>query len=309
MKVNLPSIEKIEQLSDSSLDELIELDKRGILVGCNEDIESFKKRLLSIIAEIDELENKIQNNQEVEVFDGYTCKSQDIINYDHIKKLSSETEKKYSFIVDWVPGFYNSKGLGLFGGGCSITSENGFCIIILRKSFQKTGKWLLYTANEIIIHELTHTARSPINDSKLEEFFAYSLSPSSLRRYLGNCFRIPYELLLLLAPILLLLCMEVLTISGYVNIPISIFWVIIFIYPLIALFRNALSRKVFFKAQFNLTKEMGLSLKNTESILFRCSYNEIKEFSKRTDKQKISEWIHHKHHELRWKIIKKRFLR
>ncbi len=309
MKPNLPTLEKIEQFNNDSLDELIELDKKGILVGCKEDIESFKKRLLSIVAEIDELENKLKNNNEAEVFTDYICKSKDLITYEYIKKLSSKTEEKYSFAVDWVPGFYNSKGLGLFGGGCSITSENGFCIIILRKQFQKRPKWLLYTADEIIVHELTHTARSPINDSKLEEFFAYSLSPSSLRRYLGNCFKSSYDLILLLAPILLLLCMEILIIMGYENIPIYIFWIIIFIYPVIALFKNAFSRKLFFKAKINLIKQMNLTLKNAESILFRCSYDEIKELSKKNDKKSIAEWINDKQAELRWKVIKKRFSR
>lgn len=308
MKHNLPALGKIEKFNNDSLDELIELDKKGILVGCKEDIESFKKRLLSIVVEIDELENKLKNNNEVEVFTDYICKSKDVINSDYIKKLSSKTEERYSFTVDWVPGFYSSKGLGLFGGGCSITSENGFCIIILRKQFQRRAKWLLYTADEIIIHELTHTARSPINDSKLEEFFAYSLSPSWLRRYLGNCFKSSYDLILLLAPILLLLCMEILIIMGYENIPIYIFWIIIFIYPLVALFRNEYSRKLFLKAQFNLIKQMNLTLKNAESILFRCSYDEIKELSNKNDKKDISEWINGKQIELRWKIIKKRFL-
>ena len=161
---------------------------------------------------------------------------------------------------------------------------------------------------EIITHELCHVARTPIKDNIMEEFFAYSLSSSPIRRRLGNCFRSPSDSLLLLLPILLLFFVQVYKAYFFNELNSIFFWALIFVYPLFLFIRNHKSVSIFKRAKKYLIRS-GFPAQNIPTILFRCNYDEIKKIAGfYSNSSKSEEWFYQKiDMELRWKVISERF--
>ncbi len=300
---------EIKQLNETDLDALIELDKQGLLIGAKEDINSYKQRLLNIEKDIVSLGHELQEKGRIELFNKVYASEKDIINTEILQEAKQQTESTYNFSINWIPGFYLSKGLGFLTGGCSATTESGFTFFLIRSSFSSSKKWLWYSRNELLSHELCHSARTAINDRRLEEFFAYKLSTSKLRKYLGNCFQGTYDAILLLTPIFLLLIIQLINTFFFFNLPIWIFWIIAAVYPVFLLIRNQLYRNYYFKARKKLNATLDNKL--VDSILFRCTSEEIIEIGKFDNNSKeLMKWFKAKEEkELRWKVINKRFIK
>jgi len=301
---------EIKHLSEDSIQSLIDLDKNGLLIGSGENIQKFKQRLLSISSEINELKNELEKNDSVELFLKVRAKYNTLIDSKLFKEPSDYTSSNYNFSINWVPGFFLNKGLGFLTGGCSISSETGFSLFLIKSAFSKNIRWLWYNRNEILSHELCHIARTPINDNSYEEFFAYKLSFSKFRNYFGNCFQKPIDSILLLCPILLLLLIQIMNSFLYLNLPIYIFWILALVYPIFLLVRNQYYRNYYFKAVRSLKNAYGNSIQS-DSILFRCNSNEIKKISQFINTSaKLKKWIiSQKDCNLKWKIIFTRFIR
>ena len=226
---------EIEQLNENDINPFIELDKQGLLIGSGEDINSFKQRLLNIEKDITSLKQELKKKDKIELFSKVFASEKDIINSEILDEAKHQTEKAYNFSINWIPGFYLNKGLGFLTGGCSATTESGFTFFLIRSNFSSSKKWLWYSRSELLSHELCHAARTAINDKRLEEFFAYKLSTSKLRQYLGNCFQGTYDAILLLAPIFLLLIIQLINTFFLFNLPVWIFWIIAAIYPIFSI--------------------------------------------------------------------------
>ena len=227
---------EIENLDEVDINNLVSLDKQGLLIGHNESILSYKERLLNIELEIQGLKEELETKGQIELFHKVYASNNNLIDRDILAQASELTEKAYNFSINWIPGFFLSKGLGLLTGGCSATSETGFTFFLIRAAFSNKKKWLWYSRNELLSHELSHAAREPIKDRHLEEFFAYKLSSSSFRRFFGNCFQSPFDAICLLFPLFLLLAVQSINTFFFSGIlPMLIFWVIAFIYPIFLL--------------------------------------------------------------------------
>ena len=300
---------EIENLKSIDIDKLLSLDNFGLLIGYNEDIQSYKKRLLSIESDIQSLKKELATKGQIELFHKVFATENNLISTDILTEASKYTEKSYNFSINWIPGFFLSKGLGLLTGGCSATSESGFTFFLIRSSFSSKKKWLWYSRNELLSHELCHAARAPVKDRYLEEFFAYKLSSSPFRRFFGNCFQGVFDAILLLMPLFLLLAMQIINTFLFLGIPMSIFWIIAFIYPIFLLIRNQVYRNVYFKAQKSLLSAFG---NNTpfDSILFRCNSKEISQIGRfKNSPDQLKEWIEDNAiKELRWQVIYQRFI-
>jgi hypothetical protein len=299
--------EEINLLTDTDFDRLVELDKSGLFIINSDDINSYRERLSRLHLELNNFENELTVDSEIV--------KEFKLNKDHkipdavIEEASYITEKAYSFKIDWIPGFY-VKNLGLFAGGCSVTYNTGLSFFLLRNSFLNKKKWLFYTRNELLSHELCHIAREPLNDRSFEEFFAYKISTSPLRRYLGNCFQTALEPVLLLAPIFLLLILQFIKLLIYPHINLTFFWILIFLFPIYLLIKNQHYRNLYSKAKLSLKNLSQGNPNNIEAILFRCNSHEIKHIAKlHKNKEKLKSWLSsQKKKQLKWKIIYKRFL-
>ncbi len=298
-------IEKIENLNEVNIAELAELDSMGILLAPNENLDDFKSRTINFLQNIKDLESQIEENDKAEI-DGIKLRKSQIISKDCFKDCDKITESAYRFSIDWIPAFFANKDLGLLCGGCSIYfPEKNLSLFLIRKSFQKSKRWLIYNLDELLSHELCHIARQPINENIYEEHFAYAISPSKFRQYIGNCFQSGYESILFLIPMFLMIIADFAKILCFPNLPTLPFLVFAFIYPLFLLIRNHIYRGVFFKA-FNNIK---LISEYPNSILFRSTANEIADYAEINDKNALLEKINQKsENDIRWKVISKRFI-
>ncbi len=300
---------EIDNLKSIDIEKLVFLDNAGLFIGYKENIQSYRKRLISIESEIQSLKNELEKKGQVELFHKIYATNNNLIDADILAEASEYTEKAYNFSINWIPGFFLSKGLGLLTGGCSATSETGFTFFLIRSSFSSKKKWLWYSRNELLSHELCHSARAPVKDRHLEEFFAYKLSSSPFRRFFGNCFQGVFDAILLLMPLFLLLAMQIINTFLFSSITMWIFWITAFIYPIFLLIRNQVYRNIYFRARNSLLSTFG---NNTpfDSILFRCSTEEITQIGEFINSpEKLKKWIEDNVlKELRWQVINKRFI-
>lgn len=299
--------EQIKNLKEEDLETLCYLDSQGLLPGTGESFTEYKIRILKICDDIDYIKSEINTKKSICIDHKTRIKADELLSEEKYIKPNVELTQKYDIKIDWVSSFFH-RNIGLLAGACTLTLESGLSVILISKKFKYKNKWFIYYLDELITHELCHSARTPIKDNELEEFFAYSLSSSPIRRYFGNCFRRPVDSLLLLFPILLLMCIQIYKAYFFYKLNTVFFWALVFLYPLFLIIRNQMSIRVYQKAK-NYLEKTGLSPKNVAAILFRCNYTEIKEiagFYKNSDK--AEKWFYKKINiELRWKVISARF--
>ena len=302
-------LEKIDKLRKDNTNLLAEFDAMGLLLAPKENFSSYKKRLKKLFHHLVKLEKELEKNNELRIFDIVTLYNDRRIGATIMREAAKLNKKFYNFEIDWVPGFFLSKSLGILWGGCAISfPEDSLSIFLIRANFAKKRKWLFYRRDELLAHELCHIARMPLQDREFEEHFAYRLSPSRFRRYIGNCFQHTFDALFFIIPILLIPVVQALQIFLKSQwLPIFPFWILASICPAFLLIRNQLSRNKFFTAKRNLGK---MRIKNPLPILFRCTKSEIYTIAAFTnDLLGLKEWIEQQAMtELRWKIIAKRFI-
>ena len=304
-------LKKIENLATgkgSEIQILKELDACGLILAPDEDCIQYKERLIKMFTAIKEFNKDLEENQKVNLFNSLELDKANRIPDDILKEAALINQKFYAFSIDWIPGFFMNKSLGLLWGGCAMTfPENNMSLFLIRGSFAKKRKWLFYKREELLSHELCHIARTPIEDIVYEEFFAYKLSPSAFRRYIGNCFRYGSDALFFIIPFFMLLGAQATQLFFLPALPIYPFWIVAGLYPAFLLVRNQIARKFYYKAEANLIKA---GLPTAQYILFRCSKEEIQTisaFSK--DILGLKEWLGKQSNTfLHWQIIYERFM-
>lgn len=109
---------------------------------------------------------------------------------DELERLGRHARSSYGVLPGWVPAYYEDDGLPVLTGGMTVhipAPQTGFLPFFQLKSlFRFRDKWLLYSASEIVSHEMCHVARSPLGSVRYEETIAYRTSESRFRRYLGG---------------------------------------------------------------------------------------------------------------------------
>ncbi len=295
--------EEIQSLDPSDIAKFAELDSAGILAGPGENAGKFKERALKLISSLDEINTELSEKGKTDLVDSIPLKKEDRINTEILEEATEINKRFYDFSINWVPGFFLSKSLGIFWGGCAISfEESQFTIFLIRASFAKQKKWFLYRRDELLSHELCHIARMPIGDKLYEEFFAYRSSPSGFRRYFGSCFRTQADSLIFVIPIFLLLIMQILITFSVIKIPIYPFWILAVLFPLYLLTKNQILRKIAFRA---IGKLESFGILKAKAILFRCTAREISEISGMNNVEEFSKWVSEMEtREIRWKIIR-----
>lgn len=302
------SEKEIIELNKESINKLIILDSNGLILGPEENLNEYKTRLSTIKHEAESLYTEINNEQQDGMLSSVKLKPSDIIEEAEFQKVETITEQ-YSFSVKWAPGFYSKKSVGFLAGAATLISETGLPVFILSSKFKHKTKWLLYTKEELLAHELSHVARTPLNDKPYEEFFAYKLSKSRFRKYLGSFFHSPVDPVIMLLPFLILLAVTLINFSFNTGMDEVYFWISAFIYPAFLFIRNSYYKHYYKKACNALEKITETN--NIDSILFRCTAKEIKTFSRysKTAAENIRSLVDSfSENNIRWKIIRKRFI-
>ena len=264
-------------MNPDELEKLIELDSRGFLIMESESAGEFLQRIGETGKVYAAFENELAEKGKVRVFDTFEVSAADRIAPELSLEAADITRELYGFEVSHVPGFYLTREIGLFWGGCLIGDpEENFAVFLLRNAFRKQQRFLNYRREELLAHELCHSVRHVLNESMLEEYFAYQTSPSPLRRYLGNCFISDRDAWGFLLPVLLLPLAEVVKALWLPDFPSWIFWILALLYPLYLLCRNHCSRKLVKKAAANLSAGAAVRV---NPVLFRCTYAELQEFA------------------------------
>jgi hypothetical protein len=185
--------------------------------------------------------------------------------------------------------------------------DEHFSVMLLRNAFRKHRRFLNYTRDELLAHELCHSVRQSLTEITLEEYFAYRTSKSPVRRYLGNCFIRDIDALLFVLPMLLLPVVEILRAVRFPEFPTWPFWILALLYPAKLLIRNARSRAVVNRARAALK---SCNVRQVEAVLFRSTLDELKTFPEFAGSpEKFLQWAkQHSETELRWQIILRRFI-
>ena len=297
---------ELEKFQEQDIEVLQKLDDNGCFAGVGESFEDFKKRLVQEREIIEKFDSDIASGEEVQIFDDIKVKKDDLIGKNIIHEAAKVTQELYDFKINYLPGFFLNKDIGLLWGGCSIYDEStSQRIFLIRKNFKNSRKWFIYDRCELLSHELCHSARQILSDRKVEEFFAYQTSKSALRRYIGNCFISDIDAFLFVLPPLILLAAQIIKTYFYGNLSIVPFWGLTSMMFLFFAVRNQLARNLVFKAKKQLEK---FGIKRKEAFLFRCSSDELKELGRLEKRQDFCEWIQSKAKtEIRFRVMMRKW--
>ena len=301
----------ISQLKDGDINAFVELDEHGLIIGPGESTTEFIERAIKLRDNVDEFTKRIKTNEEIEFY-GFTLRYEDAIPKDVFKEANNVTKSLFGFAIDWVPGYFCDNKMGILFAGCALYSQkDAFAVFVIRKAFQKSFKWLIYSRKELLAHELTHIARLAFKTPAYEEVMAFKSGGSRFRRVIGGMFRKASDVYCTLGTIVLLTIYQI---GNIFMRPPEKIWAM----PTPIAFMAALAPAAYLLTRLALThsklRRANTTLKyaypnaNATSILFRCSENEIKTMA--TIKQDdLIAWIDAKRIEsIRWQVIHKRFL-
>ena len=283
------------------------LDAAGIIPGRGESEEDFFHRAQRSFDVQRQLANSLITEGVTTVFDEIEISGERRADPAILEEAGEVTENLYGFKVQHVPGFFLSGSVGLLWGGCLIGDPDlDLSVFFLRDSFRNRKKWLFYDRTELAAHELCHSARTALNETMLEEYFAYRTSSSGLRRYLGNCFIRDYDALLFVIPAMFLPLAQFAQMFFLPRLPVFPFWIAALIYPAYLLIRNQKARNLVNRARRVLN---SCGIKMAEAVLFRCVPQELEEISRLKERSELEKYVTEKGEtELRWLVIGRRFI-
>ena len=301
-------IKEITNLRHTDIETLAKLDEAGLLIAPQENFEQYRDRLKAMATVYNEFEQELKTDREVSVFDFVNVHEKMRIPRQIMSKAGKTDYSFYQFSIDWVPGFFLSKNVGILWGGCALSSpETMQSIFLVRSSFAENERFLwIYSRDELLAHEICHVARMPIGDPVFEEYFAYQLSTSKLRRWFGCCFQTAIDALLFIVPVFILLAARMVQVFFLENLPIWPFWLAVTVYPVFLLWRTYRIHRTVNAANSKL-KNSGI--KDPRPVLFRCTGEEISSLA-RHNSNETKQWLDTKiATELRWQVINYRFIK
>ena len=289
------------------IEELTALDAAGFIAGRGETEAEYLARVSRIRAAHADFLDRLQTSGAAEALEGITVRGEDAIPPEFYDAPAETTRNLYGFEVRHVPGFFLSRKVGWLWGGCLIGDPDlDFSLFMLRGSFRRREKWLFYSRDELLAHELCHSARQALGEATLEEFFAYQTSPSLLRRIFGNCFIRDLDAILFVLPSLLLLAAQILRSFLFPQFPAWIFWLLALVYPAYLLIRNQISLNLVVRAKRALIR---CGVEKTFAVMFRCTREELAKLARITSPEELRSFAAARATaEVRWLIIGKRFL-
>ncbi len=292
------------ELDNITPDLFIELDRRGFFPAPGESAEAFLDNVRRLRDSYGVIADSLADGQNLDSVVGFHIGEGMPIPAEVLAEAEEETRRLFDFDIDWVPAYFLSKGLGAIWGGCTVITDSDLALFFIRKDFREKKKWFIYDRQELLAHELSHVARSRFNDPEFEEHFAYMTAKSSLRKFMGNCFRTEWDALIFILPVFLLLGVQILNFMQIIHLPEWIFWIVALCGPGFLIARNMLTRWTYTKAEENLRMA---GAKNPRAVLFRCTQEEIRETAKSDPAEIAGQFYKKAETELRFRIITTRF--
>lgn len=247
-----------------SKEELKHLGEEGIIPGPDESEELFVKRI-DILKRINKDPPKVLKGKNFEKWD-------------------PDFHQELGAIPNWLPLIYSNQGLPLWQGGVMWVFEtpnyDKIPMIQLRKGFKK-GKFLFYSKDEVLLHEVLHAIRIGFNEPRFEEVLAYYHSKSKWRRFFGPLFRKPSHALFFISLIFISLMAQA-TSLFFLTSPLFLYLKIFILLPLIDLtLRSAILIKDqrLLKKSLKKLSEIFSNQKEVFSVVIRLKDSEIQKFA------------------------------
>ncbi len=236
-------------------------------------------------------------------------------NSDTTKELLLEafkiTDPIYGIQPSWMPMAFSNYKLAPWHGGCAWIfqaheeSPSG-AFMQLRQRFRHQKKYLgIYRRDELIAHELSHVGRMMYEEPQFEELLAYRSSFSAWRKWLGPIVQAPWESLIFMLSLLLLLVLDLyLQTAGEIETYRLLLWAKLLPVTLLALgiFRVWRRHKAFNQCLSNLNKCIQDSLK-ANAVIYRLTDAEIHQFAASTSDAIRDYAKAQSRTSLRWRLI------
>lgn len=307
------SEELLKKAENNDLETFIELDKAGFILASHETASMYVQRLKELNKNIQEMETELDSSGFFSI-DSDKFPKEERIDTTFFESPSKTNQDLYSFKINWVPGFFVTPDFGLLFGGCAYSfSPDFFSVFIIRNSFRQKKKWLIYSRDELISHELCHVARAAMKSTIFEETFAYQTSTSYFRKKMGSILRSVWDTFITLGLVFLLLFLQIYQtffvegVTEALHNPVNYCWLFLGGFLLFLGLRQMNANRVF----HNALKNLSLLTKKPLAILFRCSDQEIYELAKMKDltPETLKNLFHKQDSEdLRFSIINERFI-
>ncbi len=309
--MNLLSTENFELILAEDLETLVKFDDHGLLIGPGESLKDYAGRLELLNKNISELADELTENGEVELA-GFRFNDTDAIPQPIFQSAESRTRDLYDFGINWVPGFFTNKQMGILFAGCAMYSrEDSFAVFVIRKAFQWKEMWIIYSRTELMAHELCHIAHIGFDTKNYEEIFAYQSSESRFRRVCGGMLRTSADTYLLLFSVFVLLVAQLVNVAvrppaDWGKFPMPMIFSMTFLTIAFICSRYIFYMNRFRRAVKNLARlfDRRYSL----PILFRCSETEIEKISKFHSDATLREWLNlNRQQSARWRVILQKY--
>lgn len=294
-------------------EKLIELDKQGFFPALGEEAEPFLNRVSALHKFQEDTLKQLKETGKFSL-EGLLYHADELLSEADLMKYQNQSKEKYQFQLNYVPAFYSSRGLNFLFGGMAISFEDTenkykkgeiFSIFQLRKTFREKEKFLIYTRSEIISHEVCHVARAPLHALEYEEYFAYQTSDSVFRRFVSPMLWRGSDMVILMLSLLVVFFGQLYsTFWAHEKIWYFYGWLPFSFYLLFLTIRSFFSRKKLNRFRNDLIS-FCKKPEFVDAVLFRLSDNEIQEASKATHLETFIT----QQNDLRWQIIKHRFLK
>jgi hypothetical protein len=308
---------ELQKAANGDIKTLSDLDQRGLLIGAFETPNQYVERLKVFQKNLNNMENDLKEKKSFTVED-LTFPEQERIPQTSFNQAGKITSDLYDFKIDWVPGFFITPDFGMLFGGCAYSFDpDFFSLFIIRNSFKKKKKWLVYERDELMSHELCHVARFAMKAHTYEELFAYQTSTSAFRRGYGSMMRAAWETYILMGLLLIMLVTQVYLVifhgewmaeRSILNNPINGFYLLIGLFTSFLVSRQKI-QNINLKALF---KNFEKITDKPRALAFRLSDNELDILVKQKEltKEKFQQILRDmKSTDIRIELISKRFLK
>lgn len=261
---------------------------QGLFPGPNESEQDFIKRVEHMQNWSKQLKNKDLVLKDLP----YPLRHQDRMSEAQLRESGKPILEKFGIAPVWVPAYYSDSGLPFLTGGMAVQfveheNEPLKTFFQLKSVFKTQKKWLIYTADELIRHEMCHVARVSLDSTRYEETFAYSTSDSWLRKKIGGALTTPKDNQLILLSLFLWMCATFLPhFLDSIHSWISLFYLPFPVLVTLGLVRNVSIRNELKKSSFLLQAHFPY---DHDKILFRLNDQEISMLSK-TPSSEIPNW-------------------
>jgi hypothetical protein len=211
----------------------------------------------------------------------------------------STCQSLYGCCPSWVPAYAEAKGLPHLTGGMAVQyldtdSKQVYSWFQLKPIFSQREKWLIYSRQELISHEMCHISRFHLNSHRYEETLAYKTSTSGLRKAIGGALLSPSDQHLLFFSLLAWMSVDLFTILGHELGWLS--WALRAIFPILlglGLIRCRNIHAELKRAQKNLAHLFPAE--NTLKVLFCLDDEQIYAISKMSSLELESWWQQKQH--------------